>query len=172
MSQGDDLRWHSDSISVPLLRSAGSEDSLELHLAAIEYALATPIAIRDKEDIKSQKHWSEQFEPFEHQVRNLITFCRRALVALIADDVGLGKTISAGLVLSELMTRRKVKRALILAPKLLLPQWCEELQTKFGIEAQHASGGELHYLVRSTIPVVVTTYETGRSEGCGTARRL
>lgn len=162
MSENDDLRWHHDSISIPLLRSAGTDDLLDLHLAAIEYALATPITIRDKEDIKSQKHWSEQFEPFEHQVRNLITFCRRAPVALIADDVGLGKTISAGLVLSELMTRKKVKRALIVAPKLLLPQWCEELQSKFGIEAKHASGGELDYLIRSTIPVVVTTYETAR----------
>ena len=163
MTENDDLRWHHDSISIPLLRSAGSDDLLDLHLAAIEYALATPITIRDKEDIKSQKHWSEQFEPFEHQVRNLITFCRRAPVALIADDVGLGKTISAGLVLSELMTRKKVKRALIVAPKLLLPQWCEELQSKFGIEAKHASGGELDYLIRSTIPVVVTTYETARA---------
>jgi superfamily II DNA or RNA helicase len=162
MSQNDDLRWHHDSISTPLLRSAGSDALLDLHLAAIEYALATPITIRDRDDIKSQKHWSEQFEPFEHQVRNLITFCRRAPVALIADDVGLGKTISAGLVLSELMTRKKVKRALIVAPKLLLPQWCEELQSKFGIEARHASGGELDYLIRSTIPVVVTTYETAR----------
>lgn len=162
MSANDDLRWHHDSISIPLLRSAGSDELLDLHLAAIEYALATPITIRDKEDIKSQKHWSEQFEPFEHQVRNLITFCRRAPVALIADDVGLGKTISAGLVLSELMTRKKVKRALIVAPKLLLPQWCEELQAKFGIEAKHASGSELDYLIRSTIPVVVTTYETAR----------
>lgn len=160
----DDLRWTSGSVSVPLLRAAASDQHLDLHLAAIEYALATPITIRDRDDIKSQKHWSEHFEPFEHQVRNLITFCRRAPVALIADDVGLGKTISAGLVLSELMTRKKVKRALILAPKLLLPQWCDELSGKFKIEAREASGSQLDYLVRSTVPVVVTTYETARSK--------
>ncbi|MFM8387525.1 MAG: DEAD/DEAH box helicase [Planctomycetia bacterium] len=163
MARDEDLRWHADSISIPPLRSTGTDALLDVHLAAIEYALATPITIRNKDDIKSQKHWSETFEPFEHQVRNLITFCRRAPVALIADDVGLGKTISAGLVLSELMTRKKVKRALIVAPKLLLPQWREELQAKFGIEARHASGTDLGMLIRSTIPVVVTTYETARS---------
>src|SRR5690606_16601962 len=98
----------------------------------IEYTLAGSITIRDRSDIRSVKHWSERLEPFEHQVRNLITFCRRAPVALIADDVGMGKTISAGLIISELMVRKKVKRVLILAPKILLPQWCDELESKFG----------------------------------------
>jgi hypothetical protein len=47
--------------------------------------------------------WKDRVEPFRHQVQNLMRFCRRLPVTLLADDVGLGKTISAGLIVSELM---------------------------------------------------------------------
>ena len=53
---------------------------------------------------------------------------------LIADDVGLGKTIEAGLILLELMARRRVNRVLIVAPPGLLLQWRDELHEKFGLE--------------------------------------
>jgi hypothetical protein len=68
--------------------AAASELAYELHLAAVEDALANPITIRNRDDIQSSNYWAEHLEPFEHQVRNLITFCRRAPVALIADEVG------------------------------------------------------------------------------------
>jgi len=42
---------------------------------------------------------------------------------LLADEVGLGKTIEAGLVFRELKLRRLVKRAVVVAPKRLVPQW-------------------------------------------------
>ncbi|HEX7003351.1 MAG TPA: SNF2-related protein [Trueperaceae bacterium] len=145
-------------LNIPILEPAGSERLSEAALAAIEYTLAGSITIRDRSDIRSVKHWSERLEPFEHQVRNLITFCRRAPVALIADDVGMGKTISAGLIISELMVRKKVKRVLILAPKILLPQWCDELESKFGIDAVYATGAQLSRFARSRTSVVVTTY--------------
>ena len=51
--------------------------------------------------------------------------------ALLADEVGLGKTIEAGLVLEELRARGEVRLALILCPAGLLSQWREELRTKF-----------------------------------------
>lgn len=146
------------SVSFPILNPVPEPGALEVSLAAIEYTLANSIAIRDATDIKSLKHWSERLEPFEHQVQNLITFCRRAPVALLADDVGMGKTISAGLIVSELMVRKKVKRVLVLAPKILLPQWVDELQNKFGIAASNGTGSDASRLARSNIPVVVTTY--------------
>lgn len=52
--------------------------------------------------------------------------------ALLADEVGLGKTIEAGLVLEELRARGEVRLALILCPAGLLAQWRDELRTKFG----------------------------------------
>ncbi len=53
--------------------------------------------------------------------------------ALLADEVGLGKTITAGMVLKECIVRGFVRRALILTPPSLVNQWKEELATKFDL---------------------------------------
>ncbi len=55
--------------------------------------------------------------------------------ALLADEVGLGKTIEAGLVMEELMARGRVTRAIILCPAALLLQWQQELWQKFARRA-------------------------------------
>ncbi|WP_077299491.1 DEAD/DEAH box helicase [Virgibacillus pantothenticus] len=55
--------------------------------------------------------------------------------AILADEVGLGKTIEAGLVLKEYMIRGLVKKALILVPASLVNQWERELNEKFYIPA-------------------------------------
>jgi SNF2 family DNA or RNA helicase len=52
---------------------------------------------------------------------------------LIADDVGAGKTIEAGLILRELMLRRRVDLVAVCAPPSMTRQWQEELQAKFGL---------------------------------------
>jgi hypothetical protein len=51
----------------------------------------------------------------------------------IADDVGLGKTIEAGLVLQELLLRQQVELVLIVAPASVCLQWREEMQKRFGL---------------------------------------
>lgn len=70
--------------------------------------------------------------PLPHQIYAL----KRALSNnrvryLLSDEVGLGKTIEAGLILKELKLRGLVKRILILSPKGLINQWQEELLDKF-----------------------------------------
>ncbi|MEN1970571.1 SNF2-related protein [Lentibacillus sp. N15] len=55
--------------------------------------------------------------------------------AILADEVGLGKTIEAGLILKEYMIRGLVKKALILVPASLVNQWEKELNSKFYIPA-------------------------------------
>jgi SNF2 family DNA or RNA helicase len=55
--------------------------------------------------------------------------------AILADEVGLGKTIEAGLILKEYMLRGLVKKALILVPASLVNQWVNELNQKFYIPA-------------------------------------
>ena len=52
---------------------------------------------------------------------------------LIADDVGLGKTVEAGLILTELLLRRRIRRVLILTPASLRHQWRDELHDKFAL---------------------------------------
>lgn len=51
---------------------------------------------------------------------------------LLADEVGLGKTIEAGLILRELKLRGLVKRVLVIAPKGLVTQWVAEMRLHFG----------------------------------------
>lgn len=53
---------------------------------------------------------------------------------LLADEVGLGKTITAGIVIKESIARGLVKKALILTPPSLVDQWCSELKEKFNID--------------------------------------
>jgi superfamily II DNA or RNA helicase len=53
---------------------------------------------------------------------------------LIADDVGLGKTIEAGLVAQELILRQRVRRILIVCPSSLQIQWLEQMRDKFGLD--------------------------------------
>jgi len=53
--------------------------------------------------------------------------------ALLSDEVGLGKTIEAGLILKELLTRGMAKRFLVLTTPSLVDQWQEELSEKFGL---------------------------------------
>ena len=53
---------------------------------------------------------------------------------LIADDVGLGKTIEAGLVVQELLLRHRARRILIVTPADLQLQWRDEMRDKFGLE--------------------------------------
>lgn len=54
--------------------------------------------------------------------------------ALLSDEVGLGKTIEASIILKEYIERGIVKNALILTPSTLVSQWQEELRTKFGLD--------------------------------------
>ncbi|MCC6875710.1 MAG: DEAD/DEAH box helicase, partial [Sandaracinaceae bacterium] len=70
----------------------------------------------------------------EHQLTPL----RKALLLprvnlFIADDVGLGKTIEAGLVLQELLLRQRVEYVLIVAPPSVALQWQGEMQIRFGL---------------------------------------
>ncbi|HUR20613.1 MAG TPA: SNF2-related protein, partial [Vicinamibacterales bacterium] len=57
---------------------------------------------------------------------------------LIADDVGLGKTIQAALIVAETLCRRPDARILVVAPASLLSQWAGELHERFDISAQTA----------------------------------
>ena len=125
------------------LRQSTNPNEYKLYRAALEWDLAEPIVIENRQDLRSEQKWHDRVEPYHHQVTNLITFCRRLPVTLLADDVGLGKTISAGLVASELISRGRVSKILIVCPKLLIPQWREDLDIKFGIAATEAVGREV-----------------------------
>lgn len=76
-------------------------------------------------------------EPRPYQLVPLLMALRQDPVRLlIADDVGIGKTIEAGLIAREFMDRGEIDRLTVLCPPHLVQQWCDELQTKFNLHAQ------------------------------------
>ena len=78
---------------------------------------------------------------------------------LLADDVGLGKTIQAGLVLSELRARAAAERALILTPAGLREQWAQELAERFGMAADIVDARDVRRRM-ATLPVGVNPWTT------------
>jgi len=80
--------------------------------------------------------------PLPHQqliaVRAVETFPRGYL---LADEVGLGKTIEAGLVIRELLLSGRAQTALLLAPASVLSQWQEELHEKLSLDVPRYEGG-------------------------------
>ncbi|MHA7649902.1 DEAD/DEAH box helicase [Mycobacterium sp. ML4] len=83
-----------------------------------------------------------RFEPFDYQLQAARTVLRRMRGrGILADEVGLGKTIEAGLVLSELRMRGLADQALVIVPAGLVDQWRDELERKFGLPTVIAQSG-------------------------------
>ena len=71
----------------------------------------------------------------DYQLEPLVRALRMPRTTLlIADDVGLGKTIEAGLVVQELLLRHRARTALVVCPASLQLQWRDEMREKFGLE--------------------------------------
>lgn len=76
-----------------------------------------------------------KLEPLPHQLSVLDRALQRPEVRLLlADEVGLGKTIEAGLIYSELKARRRLRRVLVVAPRGVQLQWVAEMKDRFGEE--------------------------------------
>lgn len=90
------------------------------------------------------------FVPYQFRpVLKLIQADRPRL--LIADEVGVGKTIEAGLILKELQARRELKSVLVICPKPLVAErkWMEELK-RFDEQFTHIDGDTLRYCIEET----------------------
>lgn len=76
---------------------------------------------------------SNTIKELPHQIDVALRVLRRPMSgrAILADEVGLGKTIEAGIILKELTVRGLARRILILTPAALVDQWRGELETKF-----------------------------------------
>ena len=71
--------------------------------------------------------------PLPHQIRALsLAIANDRVRYLLADEVGLGKTIEAGLIMRELKLRGLVQRTLVIAPRGLVTQWVSEMRFHFG----------------------------------------
>ena len=92
------------------------------------------------------------FEPRAYQLVPLLMALRMpAIRLLIADDVGIGKTIEAGLIARELIDRGEADRMSVLCPPHLVEQWVEELKAKFDIDAEAVTSSSAARLERGLL---------------------
>ncbi|OYU42372.1 MAG: DNA helicase, partial [Burkholderiales bacterium PBB4] len=86
---------------------------------------------------------------------------------LLADDVGLGKTVEAGLILAELVRKRRIRRVLILTPASLRTQWQQEMEDKFSLGFDIVDKAATHKLQKDmgldanpwrALPRIITSY--------------
>jgi SNF2 family DNA or RNA helicase len=89
-----------------------------------------------------------QIDFYPYQYKPVIKFINSPSERLLlADEVGLGKTIEAALIWMEMQARYQAKRLFIVCPKILAEKWREELQQKFLIDAKIVNFHELQHEV-------------------------
>jgi superfamily II DNA or RNA helicase len=87
-----------------------------------------------------------------HQFKPVLNFLDSpANGLLIADEVGLGKTIEAGLIWTELRARFHAKRLLVICPAMLREKWQQELINRFGVKADIVDAGELNEKLKGVL---------------------
>src|SRR5215210_3183152 len=91
----------------------------------------------DEEERYASSQRQGRIDPNPHQIDAVIFALKRIPEGgcILADEVGLGKTIEAGLVLAQLLAEG-MRRILLIVPKALLGQWQSELYSLFGIGAR------------------------------------
>lgn len=123
----------------PIARSRRTIRARRQHgLARLAHLLASSQTIHEVRSAVDARIdlWAHQFEP----VSSVLNGQRRLL---IADEVGLGKTIQAGLILAELRRRGQLRRALVVTPASLREQWTSELGRRFALEVSSAEASGL-----------------------------
>ena len=101
----------------------------------LAYEAEEMMKIEDFDELQSLQHLSN-LTPFPHQINTAKKVLNEMHGrAILADEVGLGKTIEAGLIIKEYMLRGLAKKILILVPASLVLQWTRELNQKFDIPA-------------------------------------
>ena len=108
-----------------------------------------------------------------HQVEAALFACKNPLSrgVILADEVGLGKTIEAGLVISQRWAERR-RRILIIVPANLRKQWHQELQDKFGLQARILEAKNYNAILKrenqnpfiTPIGPVICSYQFARSK--------
>lgn len=124
-----------DDSFAQVLRSDIEEDRPSNSQAGMSYVRYIAIAARIKEEM-AQKRLLAPYEssliPLPHQILVLEKVMQGTQTRfMLADEVGMGKTIEAGLVLKEKKLRGEIKRTLLIVPKSAMIQWQQELKEHF-----------------------------------------
>jgi superfamily II DNA or RNA helicase len=134
-----------EHLALPEPTSFDSPRRLDAFLDAVRWGVSSSADVRA---LLSPFRSGIQIE--DYQLDPLVRALRMPRVSLlVADDVGLGKTIEAGLVAQELTLRHRARRILIVAPASLLIQWRDQMRDKFGLEFRIVDGEYVRELRRS-----------------------
>ncbi|MBC7967137.1 MAG: DEAD/DEAH box helicase, partial [Fuerstia sp.] len=126
---GIPIRFRTDLSEFSTTRHLATREQLQLHLTHTRLQLLRGFdELLCLEGLTGVEHLPHQIETVRKVMRRF-----RGRV-LLADEVGLGKTIEACLLLREYLLRRLIKRVLILVPNPLVSQWHEELSSKFHLD--------------------------------------
>ncbi len=126
---GIPVRFRTDLSDFSATHQSATRDQLQLHLTLARLQLLRGFdELLCLDGLTSIEHLPHQIETVRKVMRRF-----RGRV-LLADEVGLGKTIEACMLLREYLMRRLVKRVLILVPNPLVSQWHEELAGKFHLD--------------------------------------
>src|ERR1039457_2157858 len=118
------------SLSLPEPLGFDSPARLEAFLNAVRWGAASTADIRS-----IQAPFRSGIDIEDYQLDPVVRAVQMPRVnLLIADDVGLGKTIEAGMVALELTIRHRARRILIVCPSALQIQWKEQMRDKFGLD--------------------------------------
>lgn len=99
------------------------------------------------------------FEPRAYQLAPLMMALRQDVARLlIADDVGIGKTIEAGMIVREFIDRGEIERFAVLCPPHLVDQWTAELESKFSLSATPVTASEAARLERD-LPSTTSVFD-------------
>lgn len=129
---------------LPQISGWDAADRLEAFLDAVRWGAATQ---GDRNYLQAPFRSGISIEDYQLEpLVRAIDMARANL--LIADDVGLGKTIEAGLVIHELMIRHRARTALIVCPASLQVKWQTEMREKFGLEFRIVDTDYLRQLSR------------------------
>ncbi len=113
-------------------------DLLHAFLLANQWSAVNRLSARREEDERELRlisPWQSAVQVEDYQLYPVLkSLLMPRISLLLADDVGLGKTIEAGLILSELFVRRRIRRVLIICPASLLLQWRDEMREKFHLD--------------------------------------
>ncbi len=119
-----------DSLALPAPKGFDPPARLDAFLNAVRWGAASSADIR-----ALQSPFRSGIDIEEYQLDPVARAIQMPRVnLLIADDVGLGKTIESGLVAQELIIRHRARRILIVCPAALQIQWRDQMRDKFGLE--------------------------------------
>lgn len=119
-----------ESFELPSCRSFDPPEQMDAFLDAVRWGA---VSQADTRAVQAPFRSGIQIEDYQlDPVVRCLQMPRTNL--LIADDVGLGKTIEAGLVVQELILRNRVRTVLVVCPAALCVQWKDQMHGKFGLE--------------------------------------